>query len=190
MIQEQFSFLYQKNEDKIYEALQDASTLHDLSNKKYGDFNYIVHLIHVLDQTVKYGSYLVQNEEQLIAICVAACFHDVIEDTHYSLEELRTYLAEKQFGENVTNMVCGIVDALTTRGTTRKERHSPAYYERIRSVWGASFVKMADRLANVKMSYLFNHSLLKMYQKEADIFKINDNEIPLLMKAEYDAFLI
>jgi (p)ppGpp synthase/HD superfamily hydrolase len=190
MIQEQFSFLYQKNEDKIYEALQDASTLHDLSNKKYGDFNYIVHLIHVLDQTVKYGSYLVQNEEQLIAICVAACFHDVIEDTPYSLEELRTYLTDKQFGENVTNMVCEIVDALTTRGTTRKERHSPAYYERIRSVWGASFVKMSDRLANVKMSYLFNRSLLKMYQKEADIFKINDNEIPLLMKAEYDAFLI
>jgi (p)ppGpp synthase/HD superfamily hydrolase len=190
MIQEQFSFLYQKNEEKIYEALQDASTLHDLSNKKYGDFNYIVHLIHVLDQTVKYGSYLVQNEEQLIAICVAACFHDVIEDTPYSLEELRTYLTDKQFGENVTNMVCEIVDALTTRGTTRKERHSPAYYERIRSVWGASFVKMSDRLANVKMSYLFNRSLLKMYQKEADIFKINDNEIPLLMKAEYDAFLI
>jgi (p)ppGpp synthase/HD superfamily hydrolase len=161
-----------------------------LSNKKYGDFNYIVHLIHVLDQTVKYGSYLVQNEEQLIAICVAACFHDVIEDTPYSLEELRTYLTDKQFGENVTNMVCEIVDALTTRGTTRKERHSPAYYERIRSVWGASFVKMSDRLANVKMSYLFNRSLLKMYQKEADIFKINDNEIPLLMKAEYDAFLI
>jgi hypothetical protein len=49
---------------------------------------------------------------------------------------------------------------------------------------------MADRLANVKMSYLFNRSLLKMYQKEADIFKINDSEIPLLMKAEYDAFLI
>ena len=190
MIQEQFSFLYQKNEDKIYEALQDASTLHDLSNKKYGEFNYIVHLIHVLDQTVKYGSFIVENEEQLIAICVATCFHDVIEDTPYSIEELRTYLTDKQFGENVTNMVCEIVDALTTRGTTRKERHSPAYYERIRSVWGASFVKMSDRLANVKMSYLFNRSLLKMYQKEADIFKINDNEIPLLMKAEYDAFLI
>ena len=74
MIQEQFSFLYQKNEEKIYEALQDASTLHDLSNKKYGEFNYIVHLIHVLDQTVKYGSFIVENEEQLIAICVAACF--------------------------------------------------------------------------------------------------------------------
>ena len=190
MIQEQFSFLYQKNEEKIYEALQDASTLHDLSNKKYGEFNYIVHLIHVLDQTVKYGSFLVETEEQLVAICVAACFHDVIEDTPYSLEELRTYLTDKQFGENVTNMVCEIVDALTTRGTTRKERHSPAYYERIRSVWGASFVKMADRLANVKMSYLFNRSRLKMYQKEADIFKINDSEIPLIMKAEYDAFLI
>lgn len=190
MIQEEFSFLYQKNEEKIYEALQDASKLHDLSNKKYGDFNYIVHLINVLDITVKYGSFIAQTEEQLVALCVAACFHDVIEDTPYSLEELRTYLTDKQFGENVTNMVCEIVDALTTRGTTRKERHSPAYYERIRSVWGASFVKMADRLANIKMSYLFNHSLLKMYQKEADIFKINDSEIPLIMKAEYNAFLI
>ena len=190
MIQEEFSLLYQKNEGKIYGALQDASTLHDLSNKRYGDFNYIVHLINVLDITVKYGSFIAENEEQLVALCVAACFHDVIEDTPYSLEELRIYLTDKQFGENVTNMVCEIVDALTTRGTTRKERHSPAYYERIRSVWGASFVKMADRLANMKMSYLFNSSLLKMYQKEADIFKINDSEIPLIMKAEYYAFLI
>ena len=190
MIHEQFSFLYHKNDEKIYEALQNASTLHDLSNKKYGEFNYIVHLVSVLDITTKYGSFIAQTEEQLVALCVAACFHDVIEDTSYSLEELRTYLTDKQFSENVTNMVCEIVDALTTRGTTRKERHSPAYYERIRSVWGASFVKMADRLANVKMSYLFNHSLLKMYQKEADIFKINDNEIPLIMKAEYNAYLI
>ena len=78
MIQEQFSFLYQKNEEKIYEALKDASTLHDLSNKKYGEFNYIVHLVSVLDITTKYGSFIVENEEQLVALCVAACFHYVI----------------------------------------------------------------------------------------------------------------
>lgn len=186
MIQEQFSFLYHKNDEKIYEALQNASVLHDLANKKYGEFNYIVHLINVLDQIVKYGSFLVETEEQLVAICVAACFHDVIEDTCYTLDDLRSYLVYNQFGEDVTNMVCDIVDALTPHGTTRKERHSPSYYEKIRSVWGASFVKMADRLSNVKMSYLFNHSLLKMYQKD----KINDNEIPLIMKAEYNAYLI
>lgn len=190
MIQEQFSFLYQKNEEKIYEALRDASTLHDLSNNRYGEFNYIVHLISVLDLTVKYGSFIAENEEQLVALCVAACFHDVVEDTFVTLDEIRTYLTNRQYSENVINMVCEIVDALTTHGTTRKERHSPAYYEKIRSVWGASFVKMADRLANMKMSYLFNSSLLKMYQKEADIFNVNNSEIPLIMKAEYNAFLI
>ena len=125
-------------------------------DQMYGEKPYIHHLEAVVEILEPYG-----KEAKLIGY-----LHDVAEDTHVSINEIKSV-----FGEFVGNCVAILTDE---SGATRKERKIKTY-EKMSKVTGneelALIVKAADRLANIEACVSDNNkSLLEMYKNEHAVF--------------------
>jgi (p)ppGpp synthase/HD superfamily hydrolase len=89
--------------------------------------------------------------------------HDVLEDCRVTYNDL--------LSNGASSEVADIIYAVTNeKGKSRGERANEKYYEGIRSTKGASFVKLCDRIANVRFSKLTNSRMLELYRKEYDSF--------------------
>jgi len=92
----------------------------------------------------------------------AAWGHDLIEDT-------RSTYRDVEF--KTTSEVVEIIYALTNeKGKSRSQRANSAYYDGIRNTPGAAFIKMCDRIANVKYGIMTGSDMVKMYKKENENF--------------------
>ncbi|MCC6288301.1 MAG: HD domain-containing protein [Chitinophagaceae bacterium] len=139
-----------------------AVKVHEATNHKYDGKPYEVHLQMVYDFACKYVHLLPNNSA--ISEALAACWvHDVIEDCRQTYNDVKDVLGEK---------VADIAYALTNeKGKTRKERANDKYYEGIRNTAFAVYVKVCDRLANVKYSKETGSKMVEAYRKENDEFK-------------------
>jgi len=92
-----------------------------------------------------------------------ACWgHDLIEDTRTSYNDCKEVLGGK---------VADIIYAVTNeKGKNRAERANDKYYQGIREVRGALFVKMCDRIANVQYSKMTKSRMFDMYKTENGLF--------------------
>lgn len=88
----------------------------------------------------------------------AAWLHDVVEDTGTKLKEISEF-----FGDDVAELVGAVTNE---PGPNRKVRNALTY-PKIRSVKGATRLKLADRIANVEQG----GKLVDMYRKEYEDFK-------------------
>jgi (p)ppGpp synthase/HD superfamily hydrolase len=95
--------------------------------------------------------------------------HDTIEDCGLTVNDVK----------NATNeIVAELAYACTNeKGRTRAERANKKYYRGIKRTKYAKFVKLCDRIANVKYSLDTNNRMFKMYQKEQKHFQksLKDN---------------
>jgi len=92
-----------------------------------------------------------------------ACYgHDLIEDTRVSYNDVKSKLRE-----DAANIIYSLTNE---KGKNRAERASDKYYQGIIDTPGAVFVKLCDRIANVKYSKDSGSSMFKTYQKENDNF--------------------
>ena len=112
-------------------------------DQKYGDKPYSYHLNTVVNNAREFG-----GEPKHIQ---AAWLHDVVEDTSVTLDDVR-----KEFGDDVAD----IVDLVSNTGSKEET------FKRIRTNPDAVFVKLADRLANVREGQKNNK-----YRKEHPLFK-------------------
>lgn len=148
----------------IRQAKDFAIRSHDIdASQKYNGRPYSYHLEQVA-QEASMNIYLVPSflKSDVIA---AAWLHDTIEDARI------TYSTIKQaFGLSVAEIVFACTD---DKGRNRKERHSKAYYDLINRTPGAAYVKLFDRVANVKFSIQNNSPQLSMYGKENADFIAN-----------------
>lgn len=189
MRRDTFIQLYNKYQSLIFDSLRKASDIHSSENQKYGIFDYSTHLVEVLGKVYEYGHDICEDEKDIIIVAVSACFHDILEDTRTSYHDLKNILISELFLISTADKISDIVYAVTTPlGKTRSERHCPAYYEKIRNCKFASFVKVADRLANMKMCAIYDSSKLRMYIKEMDKFDIDFSEIPGDMLTELNSY--
>jgi len=124
------------------------------SDQKYGDKPYSYHLSQVADILLEFG--FDSKEYQTVA-----WFHDILEDTPTTFSEL-----EDKFGREIAYYVNRLTDE---PGKNRKERKSKTY-SKIREFDFTIYVKVADRIANVRNSIKDNRSLFKMYLKEHSEF--------------------
>jgi len=146
---------------------------HDEENGKYG-VPYTYHTHSVKDEVLKYAHLLPQNKVD-IAIS-AAYLHDSGEDERVTYNDVK---------EEVGEEVASIVFAVTNNwGLNRKQRADESYYARIRSVGGATYLKICDRLANVRKGFEDKSSMLKKYAKEQENFRsslrTNDYSVALM----------
>jgi len=96
---------------------------------------------------------------------IAACWlHDAIEDVRLTYNDVKA-----QTNEHVAEMVRAVTNY--GRGRDRIERMPDFVYDDIRNTEFATFVKLADRIANVQYSKMTGSSMFKKYSKEQEHFK-------------------
>ena len=150
MTKEEFQGYRDKYRAQIEAIRQRAHELHDNVNQTYGDdLPYGFHLDMVAEGVDEFGHLVCVREDDVLPIFFGAFFHDTIEDTRQSyndvMKEARKWLSEEQ-----ALMATEIVYALTNdKGRTRAERAGEKYYKGIRATPYVTFVKLCDRLANV-----------------------------------------
>lgn len=170
--------------------LKEASKLHANENQMYGDFPYSVHLLKTFEKIYKYGHEICKTDYDVITLFVSGMFHDVLEDLRITYYDLQKILINLTINDVCVHQIVEIIWALTTpKGKSRKERLSREYYNKVSSTKFASFIKMADRLANMEMSKYFNPTKLHMYVNEDVLVRINLDEIPQDMLTEYTDYL-
>lgn len=148
-------------EIKTKNIVKYATHCHSSTNHLYDGMPYSVHLESVVNVAIHYIN-LIPKEAQDDVLAACWC-HDLIEDARQSYNDVK----------NETNMhVADIVYAVTTeKGRNRNERNSNKYYEGIKNIPYATFVKLCDRIANYEYSATTKSSMFTKYSKEMQHFK-------------------
>ena len=153
-------FNYPRNAEKIIEAYKFAAKAHEGITRKSGE-PYIVHPLEV-------AKILIKNNMDYATI-VAGLLHDVVEDTSFSLEDIK-----KMFGEAVAKLVDGVtkIDNLTLEKENLTEADS---IKRLIIAMGDDvrviFIKLADRLHNMRtIEFLPREKQLKMATETNELF--------------------
>lgn len=139
-----------------------AIRCHAAANHIYGDhLPYSYHLQMAATFAKKYLDII--PEEDRVAVISAAWCHDTIEDARQTYNDVKKVIGEK---------AADIVYAVTNeKGKTREERANDKYYNEMKLVPNAVFVKLCDRLANATYSRETNSSMINKYRKEQPHFE-------------------
>lgn len=133
-----------------------AIKCHADTNHLYDDKPYSYHLEMVFQVAREFQDLLPPHVKYDV---LAACWvHDCIEDCRQNYNDVR----------DATNQrVADIAYALTNeKGRSRKERASGLYYCGIRETEFATFVKLCDRIANIRHSIRTGSRMFQVYQQE------------------------
>jgi len=147
-----------------YAAKQFAIEAHAGTNHLYDGKPYAeTHLQMVVDNAEEF-SHLVSPEQFRLPILPACWLHDTVEDCRITYNQIK-----EKFGIQVAE----VVRACTNygRGRNRDERMPDYIYAELRRLPEAIFVKLCDRLANIKYSAKTQSSMLAKYRKEQEKFE-------------------
>lgn len=159
----------------INEIRNDAHALHASVSHAYDRIRpYGFHLDMVVNWVQKYIGEVCSDERDILPIFFAAYYHDAIEDTRMSYNDvMRT--AEKVMDAEQAYLAAELVYAMTNeKGRNRAERANEKYFAGIRAIPYGPFLKLADRLANT--SYAFSKGtadslrMSKVYREELPAF--------------------
>lgn len=135
-----------------------ASTNHTYDNKH----PYSFHLQQVVDVALSFLNLIPEADKDDV---IAACWlHDVIEDCRQTYNDVKA-----KTNEQVANIVYAVSNE---KGKSRKERANEKYYRGIRETKYATFVKIADRIANYEYSLnaTRSDSMARKYEREFEQF--------------------
>jgi len=146
---------------EIVTARDYAIQCHSDTNHLYDGKIYAYHLFMVFEYGYKYKHLLDTFE---IKYALSACWvHDVIEDCRQTYNDVK-----KVCGEHVAEIAYALTNE---KGKTRKERANEKYYAGIRQTPVATFVKLCDRVANIKYNKENNGNMLDKYREERSYFQ-------------------
>lgn len=165
----------------ILEKAKDwAIARHQETNHKYDGRPYSIHLTHVVRVAVQWIHLVpIEAQDEVLAVC---WLHDTIEDCRITYNDVK-----KEFGEKVAELVYALTN---DKGRNRKERAGQKYYQGIRDVQYATFVKICDRIANIENSIETHSSMLQAYQKEKKDFWLQLSREPYLPMFEYIDYIL
>jgi len=148
----------QANLPEVQRAYQVAKTAHTGQFRKSGE-EYITHPVAVTQILVELGL----DQETIIA----SLLHDTVEDTPYSLEQLRS-----DFGDQIASLVDGVtkLDKLTYGPTAEAETVRKMVIAMSRDI-RVLVIKLADRLHNARTwKYVSGESALRKARETLDIY--------------------
>ena len=99
------------------------------------------------------------SHERLINVIMACYGHDGIEDARLSYNDVK-----KQSNTEVAGMIRAVTNY--SRGRDRAERMPDYIYAEIANTLDSDYVKICDRIANVKFSIFQESSMTEKYRKE------------------------
>ncbi len=137
-----------------------AISCHSMTNHFYDGKPYLIHLKMVYEYAYKFRHLLYEDELLChpVNVLAAAWTHDTIEDTRQTYNDVKKIL-----GSSVAELTYALTNE---KGRNRKERANDKYYEDMRKVPGAVYLKICDRLANAKYSKMKGSKMLEVYKKE------------------------
>ncbi len=170
-----------------------AKQCHSETNHTYDGKPYTFHL-NMVEGFGQDFIYLIPSKKEIV---LSACqLHDSVEDCRITFNDLK-----KEVGKEVAEIVYAVTNE---KGKTRVERANSKYYKGIRKTEFATFVKLADRLANASYSKSSGkEGMFEKYKKENAkfiyeltrpdnlIIKLSFGIMSLIMsKEEYLGFLV
>ena len=171
---------------------EEACSLHESVGQTYGkNLPYGFHLCMVADTAMEFCHSVLVDREDVLPLVFGAYFHDSIEDARVTYNDVRK-LAARYMDDRQAYMAAEIVYALTNdKGRTREERAGEAYYAGIRSTRFAPYLKMCDRLANLRYSTLFftRQRMADVYRQEMPHFLESIGPVPEEMVREAQRLL-
>ena len=176
MERESFEALCISHRESLEQIRSMAHQIHESVNQFYdGDKPYGYHLDMVAKEVYAYGHLVLVGEVDLLPLFMGAWFHDSIEDARVSYNDVKKIALKFGLTEEQAFLASEIVYALTNeKGRNRKERAGKRYYEGIRNTPYAPFVKMCDRMANIRYSCgcynMGNLRMAKVYEDEMPYF--------------------
>ncbi len=146
--------------DLISRAYDVAEEMHRNQLRKSGE-EYLIHPVAVAEILAELGM-----DSETIA---AGLLHDVIEDTSYTMEDMK-----KEFGEEVTELVDGVTKLSALKFESKEERQA----ENLRKMFLAMskdirvlIIKLADRLHNLRtINYMTHEKIVEKCQETLDIY--------------------
>lgn len=153
-------------------AFEFAERAHRGQHRKYTGEPYIVHPIEV----AQIMSMVTGDEEVLIA----ALFHDLVEDTAVTLEQIR-----KVFGERVAVLVHEVTDVSRKEHGNRALRKALDREHLARASFEGKSIKLADLISNTQSITHHDPDFARVYMKEkaALLPLLSDGSPALLMRA-------
>ena len=195
MTKDTFITLYFEQEAAIEKIAQKAGALHRDVNQLYNNYlPYEFHLRLTASYVTRFAHLIEVNAEDLQTLYAAAYYHDSMEDarlTYHDVQKAFRELNEEGCHINV-DLAADAVYALTNeKGKTRAERANDRYYEGIRDTRYAAFLKMCDRLANLRFSTLMGiqQRMAAIYESEMPHFLKSIGDIPAEMAKEAEKML-
>ncbi len=177
MTQQDFLTLYENRRPQVLAIENAAGAVHASVNQHYGkDLPYSFHLRLAASYLTKYGHQELTDVSEFDTLYAAVYFHDSMEDARMTYNDVKAEFERlnKECGCDIHVVdAAEMVYALTNdKGRTRAERAGEAYYAGIRETAHAPFLKMCDRLANMKFSTLFYpiSPMVSVYEKELGHF--------------------
>lgn len=169
-----------------------AANCHAAVNQTYGGYlPYEFHLRLTASYASRYmhalGELTDAEQESIIA---AAYFHDTLEDARLTYNDLVHLLEHLKIDNDLLINIPTVVEAVyaltNDKGRNRAERAGERYYAGIRATRFAPYVKMCDRLANLRYSTLFHpvQRMAKVYAGEMQHFLDSIGEVPSVMVIE------
>ena len=190
-----FIAAYFEQEEAIERIARKAGEIHRNVNQTYGGYlPYEFHLRLVASYVTRFGYLLPIEAKDLQTVYAAAYFHDSLEDARLTYHDVQKEFAKlnEQGCQIEVDTAAEAVYALTNeKGRTREERANDRYYEGIRKTPYATFLKMCDRLANLRYSTLYGirQRMAEVYLKEFPHFVEAIGKIPQEMVEEAEKLL-
>ena len=173
-----------------------AAQCHAAVNQTYdGYLPYAFHLRLTASYALRFLPLLQLDEAQGETVLAAAYFHDTLEDARLSYNDLNALLNrlkdEHQLRLDVRAAAEAVYALTNDKGRTRAERAGDAYYQGIRETPFAPFLKMCDRLANLRYSTLWTprQRMAQVYAEEMPHFLKNIGQVPEEMVREAERLL-
>ena len=173
-----------------------AAQCHAAVNQTYdGYLPYAFHLRLTASYALRFLPLLQLDEAQGETVLAAAYFHDTLEDARLSYNDLTALLnrlkAEHGLRLDVRAAAEAVYALTNDKGRTRAERAGDAYYQGIRETPFAPFLKMCDRIANLRYSTLWSprQRMAQVYAEEMPHFLKNIGQVPEEMVREAERLL-
>ncbi len=158
----------------IYAAYVFANKAHEDQVRKYTNEPYINHCTEIVN-------ILLENKIDNTPMIIGAYLHDVVEDTEYTLEDIREI-----FGDYITNIVKGLTDTTTLKDGNRIIRKQIERERLAKLDYEIQTIKIADLISNARSILQHDKKFAKVFMEEVklllEVLIKADNRLIIILK--------
>lgn len=142
---------------------------HKETNHMYDTYlPYEFHLRMVIEEYKRFKHLIPEDKIEIYYACWG---HDLIEDTRTTYGDIVKEFSNHYFGDFSIRLADIIFAVTNEKGKTREDRANDKFYNELKQNKFAVFVKLCDRIANIKYSKMTRSSMYSKYKKEYSNFK-------------------